>query len=112
MVMESNPEFGVSLQPIDFALFAKACGATGFCLDDATKSEQVIQQAMAHPGPVVVECVVDQNEPPLPGKVKTDQAVKFAESLLRGEKDRVPIVKDVVKDMLKDVLPSMLREVV
>ena len=29
MVMEGNPQFGVQLQPIDFAMYAKACGAAG-----------------------------------------------------------------------------------
>jgi pyruvate dehydrogenase (quinone) len=112
MVMEGNPEFGVNLQPIDFALYAKACGATGFCLDDASNAESVLREAMAHPGPVVVECVVDANEPPLPGKIKTNQAVKFAQAIIKGEQDRVPIIKDVVADMLKDVVPAKVREVI
>lgn len=55
------------------------------------------REALAHPGPVVVECVVDQNEPPLPGKIRTTRAIQFAKALARGEKDRVPIVQDVVK---------------
>jgi pyruvate dehydrogenase (quinone) len=112
MVMEGNPEFGVNLQPIDFALYAKACGATGYCLDDPKSAESTIKEALAHPGPVVVECVVDANEPPLPGKIKTNQAVKFAEALIKGEGDRVEIVKQVAKDMLGDVLPTRAREVV
>jgi thiamine pyrophosphate-dependent acetolactate synthase large subunit-like protein len=29
MVMEGNPEYGVELEPIDFAAIAKACGAAG-----------------------------------------------------------------------------------
>jgi hypothetical protein len=61
---------------------------------------------------VVVECVVDANEPPLPGKIKTNQALKFAEALIKGESDRVEIVKQVAKDMLGDVLPTRAREVV
>jgi pyruvate dehydrogenase (quinone) len=112
MVMEGNPQFGVKLQPIDFAAYAKACGASGFCLDDPAKAEAVIREALTQPGPAVVECVIDQNEPPLPGKIKTNQAVEFAKSMVRGEKERVPIATDVVKDMLKDMMPSMLREVI
>ena len=30
MVMEANPQFGVELEPIDFAAFARCCGAGGF----------------------------------------------------------------------------------
>jgi pyruvate dehydrogenase (quinone) len=112
MVMEANPEFGVNLQPIDFALFAKACGATGYCIDDPKTAETTVKEALAHPGPVVVECVVDANEPPLPGKIKTNQAIHFAEALLKGESDRVAIVKQVAKDLFGDVLPTKAREVV
>ncbi|HEY5628521.1 MAG TPA: thiamine pyrophosphate-dependent enzyme, partial [Candidatus Limnocylindrales bacterium] len=69
MVLEGNPEFGVDLHPIDFAAFARACGATGFTIDDPAKAEQTCREALAQSGPVVVECVVDTNEPPLPGKI-------------------------------------------
>ncbi|HWE64760.1 MAG TPA: thiamine pyrophosphate-dependent enzyme [Chloroflexota bacterium] len=112
MVMEGNPEFGVNLQPIDFAAYARACGATGYCLEDPGKAEATLREALAQPGPVVVECVVDANEPPLPGKIKTEQAIKFARALARGEADRGVIIKQVAKDIFGDVLPARVREVV
>ena len=34
MVFLGNPEYGVELQPIDFAAFARAFGGTGFSVDD------------------------------------------------------------------------------
>ena len=34
MAMEGNPQFGVELQPIDFAAYARACGAAGYCMDN------------------------------------------------------------------------------
>jgi pyruvate dehydrogenase (quinone) len=104
MVLEGNPEFGVDLQPIDFAAYARACGAAGYCIDDPATAEATLREAFAHPGPAVVEAVVDANEPPLPGKITTDQAIKFAESLLRGEKDRGAIIKDVVMDKVREVV--------
>jgi len=112
MAQEGNPEFGVDLQPIDFAAYAKACGAGGFCIDDPARAEAVLREAFAYPGPAVIETVVDANEPGLPGHITTTQAVKFAEAILKGEKDRAPIIANVVKDMLKDVLPAKLREVI
>ena len=112
MAQEGDPEFGVNLQPIDFAMYAKACGAGGFCIEDPTQAESVLREAFAHPGPAVIEAVVDANEPGLPGHISTTQALHFAEAIVKGERDRVPIVVDVVKDMLKDVLPAKLREVI
>ena len=34
-----------------------------------------MEQALNAPGPVVIEAVVDPNEPPMPPKVTRDQAV-------------------------------------
>src|SRR5262245_59826376 len=34
MVFLGNPEYGCDLQPINFALFAQACGATGMTVED------------------------------------------------------------------------------
>jgi len=58
MVFLGNPEFGVDLQPIEFAAFARACGATGFTIDDPARCGAVLDQALATAGPVVVEAVV------------------------------------------------------
>ena len=104
LVFEGNPQFGVQLQPIDFAAYARACGAAGFTVDDPAQVEAVYRQAFAHPGPAVIEAVVDANEPPMPGNVTVKQALKFAESLARGEKDRWDILKTVVKDKIREVV--------
>lgn len=104
LAMEGNPEYGVELEPIDFAAYAKACGATGFRIDNPGNAEQLMAEAFNTPGPVIIEAVVDPNEPPLPGKISTDQAVKFAEALLRGEPERFEIIKDVVLDKVREVV--------
>jgi pyruvate dehydrogenase (quinone) len=54
-VFLGNPEYGVELQPIDFAAFARACGATGFTIDDPASCESMLEQALNTAGPVVVE---------------------------------------------------------
>src|SRR6185312_5073234 len=51
MVMEGNPEFGVDLQPIDFAGFAMNCGAAGYTIDHPEDAERVLREALAHRGP-------------------------------------------------------------
>jgi pyruvate dehydrogenase (quinone) len=104
LVMEGNPSFGVDLQPIDFAAYARACGAGGFTLDDPEKADEVLTRAFAHPGPAVVEAVVDPNEPPMPGHATTDQAIHFAKALARGEKDRWAIFKNLLKDKVREVV--------
>jgi pyruvate dehydrogenase (quinone) len=104
MVMEGNPQFGVQMQPIDFAAYARACGAAGYTLDDPARAEAVLREAFAQPGPALVEAVIDPNEPPMPGQVTVDQAYHFAKSLPRGERDRWDIIKDVLKDKVREVV--------
>jgi pyruvate dehydrogenase (quinone) len=104
MVFEGNPQFGVQLQPIDFAMYARACGAAGYTLDEAGQAENVIREALAHPGPAVVECVVDANEPPMPGHATLKQSLKFAESLVRGQRDGWDIFKTVLKNKIREVV--------
>jgi pyruvate dehydrogenase (quinone) len=104
MVKEGNPQFGVQLQPIDFAGFAMNCGAAGFTIERPEEAESVLRQALAHPGPAVVQAVVDPNEPPMPGQVNTEQAVKFAAALLKGQKDGWKIIKTVMEDKVREVV--------
>jgi pyruvate dehydrogenase (quinone) len=104
LVMEANPEYGVELQPIDFAAFARSCGAAGFTLENPADAEDVLRRALSHPGPAVIEAVVDPNEPPLPGNVSAEQALHFAEALSKGEKDRWKIIRTVLEDKIREVV--------
>src|SRR5207248_7832012 len=91
MVFLGNPEFGCELHPIDFAAYARACGATGITVTDPALCGDILDEALSLPGPVLVEAVVDPYEPPMPAKVEAKQAVRFAESLARGEPRRMKI---------------------
>jgi len=104
MVMEANPMFGVELQPIDFAAFARACGAGGFRINHPNEAESVLREALAYPGPAVIEAVVDPNEPPLPGNITAEQALHFSEALAKSEKDRWKIIETVLKDKVREVI--------
>ncbi len=98
MVFLGNPEFGVRLQPIDFAAYARACGANGFSVTQPGRCGDVMDQFLNTPGPAVLEAEVDPLTAPMPGKIKAEQALKFTESLVRGEPDAVEIAKEAFKD--------------
>ncbi len=104
MVFLGNPEFAVDLHPIDFAAFAHACGGVGYHAEKPQEVGAMIDQFLNAPGPAILEAVVDPNTAPLPGKVKAEQALKFAESLARGEKDAVDIIKDAFKDKARELV--------
>lgn len=47
--------YGTDLSNPDFAALARAYGATGFCISDAARADDVVAEAMAAQGPVVIE---------------------------------------------------------
>jgi pyruvate dehydrogenase (quinone) len=104
MVFLGNPEYGVELHPIDFAAFARACGATGFTIEEPAECGNVIEQALNTPGPVIVEAVVDPFEPPMPPDISSDQALKFAQSLIKGQPKRMKIATTVAEDMVREMI--------
>ena len=104
MVFLGNPEYGCELQPIDFAAFARACGGTGFTIEDPMECGAILDQALEARGPVIVEAVVDPFVPPMPAKITMDQATKFAQSLARGEPNRSKIAWTVVSDKVREMI--------
>ena len=61
MVFLGNPEYGCDLTPINFADFARACGAHGFTIEDPGDCGEIVGRALATEGPVIIEAVVDPN---------------------------------------------------
>jgi len=104
MVFLGNPEFGCELLPIDFAAIARACGGTSVRIEDPAQCDSAMATALAEPGLVVIEAVVDPLEAPLPAKVKPKQALHFAESLLRGEPDAGKIIRNALSDKVRQLI--------
>ena len=104
MVFLGNPEYGVELHPIDFAAFARACGGTGFTIEDPKTCGDILEEALNVPGPVIVDAVVDPFEPPMPPKVSPDQALKFAKSLAKGQPKRMKIAATIAEDVVKEMI--------
>ncbi len=104
LAFEGNPQYGVELQPIDFALFAQSCGATGLTVEDPRQVRHVLQQAFSMPGPVVVQAVIDPFEPPLPGKITIEQAWQFTKSVARGTENRWELMKTVIENKIREVI--------
>jgi pyruvate dehydrogenase (quinone)/pyruvate oxidase len=104
MVFLGNPEYGCELQPINFAAFAEACGATGMTVEDPERCGETIDRALATKGPVIVEAVVDPYTPPAPAKITLEQAARFAQSLARGEPNRSKIAWTVLTDKVRELV--------
>jgi pyruvate dehydrogenase (quinone)/pyruvate oxidase len=104
MVFLGNPEYGCDLQPIDFAMVARACGLHAVTAKDPQTVDAVLDEAFRHPGPVLIEAVVDPNEPPMPPRVSLKQAAHFAEALARGTPNRGTIAATVLKDKVRELV--------
>jgi pyruvate dehydrogenase (quinone) len=104
MVFLGNPEYGCELQPIDFAAFARACGATGFTVENPEQCGAVLDQALAADGPALVEAIVDPFTPPMPPKVSAEQAGRFAQSLVKGQPNREKIALTVLSDTVRELV--------
>ncbi|HUS07582.1 MAG TPA: thiamine pyrophosphate-dependent enzyme [Bryobacteraceae bacterium] len=104
IAQEGNPQFGVELQPIDFAGVARCCGATGFTIDNPRDAAGILREAMAHTGPVIVDALVDPHEPLMPGHVSTEQALKFGQALARGQKDAAKILQRALENTFREVV--------
>jgi pyruvate dehydrogenase (quinone) len=104
MVFLGNPEYGVDLQPIDFAAFAHACGGLGFSVEEPADCGRAIEEFLAAPGPALLQATVDPFEPPMPAKVKAEQALHFAESLARDEPNRKKIALTTISDRVRELI--------
>jgi pyruvate dehydrogenase (quinone) len=96
------PEFGVRHNGFaDYAPWAVACGGFGAKVSDPGELETAVKAALTHPGPALVDCDVNPNEPPLPGVISKDQAFGFAEAFVHGQPHKVDIVKTLISDTVE-----------
>jgi pyruvate dehydrogenase (quinone) len=95
------PEYGVRFgTSMDFAGWAQSCGGLGIRVEKPGDVEAGMREAFAHRGPALVDVVVNPDEPPMPGKVRYDDAIGFAESFLKGQPRRAAIASTLFRDKL------------
>jgi pyruvate dehydrogenase (quinone) len=74
---------GATFKNPDFAMFAQACGARGFRVTQPQALRDTVAQALAAPGPVIVDVVVDPAEIPSMPHIHLDQVWRFGIGKLR-----------------------------
>ncbi|GAB3933773.1 thiamine pyrophosphate-requiring protein [Kribbella albertanoniae] len=106
--MGGSPQFLPSQELPDFpyADYARSLGLRGVL---AAKPEEVApawEEALAADRPCVVEFVTDPAVPPIPPHATWDQLEKSLESIVRGDSDRVDVIKEGVKSKIQEFLPG------
>jgi pyruvate dehydrogenase (quinone) len=104
MAFLGNPEYGCDLQPIDFAGVARACGLPAETVTEPSQCGEVLRRTLAAPGPVLVEAVVDPNEPPMPPKVTYEQTKHLVEALVRGTPDAGKIARNIARGAMRELI--------
>ncbi|HEY6345886.1 MAG TPA: thiamine pyrophosphate-dependent enzyme [Bryobacteraceae bacterium] len=104
MVFLGNPEYACDLAPIDFAAVARACGGSGYTIEDPRDCGPTLDRALKSDGPAIIEAVVDPNEPPMPGKVTAKQTLRLAEALARGTPDGKKIMQTIFEDKVRELV--------
>jgi pyruvate dehydrogenase (quinone)/pyruvate oxidase len=62
--------------------------------------EGAVKETLAQPGPALLDVHVNPDEPPMPPKVRYEQAKGFVEAFLKGQPRRVSIASTVFRDKL------------
>jgi len=104
MVFLGNPEFGCELEPIDFVKVAEGCGISAVTIDDPARCADQLREALATPGPCLIEAVVDPFEPPMPPKVELKQALHMGEALARGTPQAMKTALTLASDTVRELV--------
>jgi pyruvate dehydrogenase (quinone) len=110
--MGGSPQFLPSQQlpDFDYAGYARDLDLTGIAVSDADDIPAAWDEAFAARRPCLIEFHTDPAVPPIPPHATWDQLVKATESIVRGDSDRLDVIKEGVKSKLQDVLPGRKKE--
>ncbi len=109
--MGGSPQFLPSqhLPTVDFAAFARSLGLHGIRVDDPDQVEPAWDEALAEQRPCVIVFKTDPAVPPVPPHATWEQMKNAAESVVRGDSDRVDVITEGVKSKLAEVFPGRPR---
>ena len=86
-------DFATELNNPDFAKLAEAAGLLGLRAEDPADVRPMIERALAHPGPALVDVVVNRQELAMPPTIDVSQALGFSlyaiKAVLSGRGDEV-----------------------
>jgi thiamine pyrophosphate-dependent acetolactate synthase large subunit-like protein len=106
MLFLGNPEYECDLQPIDFVKIAQAMGIRGLSVQAAGECPQILDAALADPNAVLVEVLVDPDEPLLPPKRIPSYVDNLEKALARGTRGASQIRRALSEEPAR----TMLRE--
>jgi pyruvate dehydrogenase (quinone)/pyruvate oxidase len=83
---------------------ARGFGVAAITIERPERCADMLREALAMRGPVVVEAVVDTHEPPMPPKTTVKQAAQLAKSLARGTPEAGKIFRTIASDVVREIV--------
>lgn len=84
MLVAGMPDFGTDHDEVNFAAIAEAVGIKAIRIEDPKKLRKGLQEAFAHPGPVLIDVVTDPNALSIPPEITWDMLVGFTRASTRA----------------------------
>ncbi|MFD5542959.1 thiamine pyrophosphate-requiring protein [Streptomyces sp. NPDC127079] len=105
--MEGAPQFlpSQSLPDVGYADFARSLGLTGMRIEEPGGVRGAWEAALAADRPCVLDFVTDPAVPPIPPHATLDQMAGGAAAVLKGDSDRVAMVRQGFKAKVQEFLP-------
>ncbi|HEY4241571.1 MAG TPA: thiamine pyrophosphate-requiring protein [Kofleriaceae bacterium] len=101
-VLAGDKKFDASqvLPPFSYARYAELVGLVGIEVKTPAEIVPALDRAFAADRPVLLDCFVDPETPPLPPHISAKQAKAFAQSFLRGDPHRWRMLKQSAKQVV------------
>ncbi len=98
--MSGNPRYEASqtLPDFGYAAFAESIGLRGLVMERPEDVGRLWEEAFAAGVPVVIEARVDPNVPPLPPHLTFEQARAFIASIVKGDSETGPMLRQTFRD--------------
>ena len=107
-VLAGDPKYPASqeIPRFDFARFAQSIGLKGIHVERPEEIAAAWDEAFSADRPVVIDAIVDPNEPPLPPHITIKQAKAFASAIVKGDPDAVSIAAQSLKEKIDEFIPG------
>ncbi|MEU9384570.1 thiamine pyrophosphate-requiring protein [Streptomyces sp. NPDC048279] len=105
--MEGAPQFlpSQSLPDVRYADFARSLGLDGLRIEEPDGVAGAWEAALAADRPCVLDFVTDPAVPPIPPHATLDQIEAAASAVLKGDSDRLAMVRQGFKAKVQELLP-------
>jgi pyruvate dehydrogenase (quinone) len=108
-VLSGDPKYmGTQWLPnMSYAGYAELLGFKGIYCENGDEVGAAWEEALGAGAPVVLEVKVDPEIPPLPPHIRTEQAKKMAEAMVKGDPERVGVMEKSLLGKLQEFKESL-----